>query len=94
MSNKTISNKPKRGTIGADIDRLVKKYGQSTTGIYKLQQALIECLDAGSTVLFQEKDCVGTATLLCHEMPRYKALQAEEAAILERVQQSLKKDVA
>jgi hypothetical protein len=86
MKTKTAkTEKPKRGTIGYSIAKLVKRYGHYTTGLYILEQALAQSLGADSSMRFKVTGALGTPDLLMHELPRYKELAEEEGKILARV---------
>lgn len=69
--------KPKRGTVGYAINKLVEKHGQGTIGLYILEQALIRA--TGVDRIGFRKDFDGD--LLLHETPNYKTLRIEAEAI-------------
>lgn len=78
----SVEQKPKRGTIGAEIAKLVKRYGNYTIGIYILESALKE-----ATVGRESGQIVTVGTKLPSETTRYKELQSEEQEIIKRIEE-------
>jgi len=67
-------------TIGQHIDKLVEEHGDSTIGLYILEQALVKAL---------RKPCYTLVKLdgrLTSQCSRYQELKAEENAFFARLQ--------
>lgn len=81
MKTKNQQEKPKRGTIGYEVEKLVKRYGGYTMGLTILELALEK---ACSTENHQWRMMIDGKHGLT-ESPRYKELFAEEQAIFARI---------
>lgn len=81
VTGTTLTPKHQRGTIGAAIAKLVKRYGSYSSGLYILESACAQAHGAErvSFTIGLDRD------LLACETPRYKVVHAEEDAILARL---------
>jgi len=82
MSNKTKS--PARGTIGAEIAKLVKRYGSYSSGLYILEEAAAQAHQA-KRINFVIEDKGGDVNVTAGETPGYKAVHQKEEACLARL---------
>lgn len=68
-----------KGTVGESIDSLVKEYGGYTLGIYVLEQALREAIEAEGRCTFDGK--------LISEHAQYLEIWDAETKLMEEIKQ-------
>lgn len=77
-----MPKKFKKGTIGHSIERLVKRHGQGTIGLYILEAALLQATGGKSLSI--------DGGVSYYNTPGHKRMAAREAEILARIGNTIK----